>query len=182
MGSSFSGCVSISFCEGFQSRNQLAECSFQTTPAFTLENNVYTAKVVDIYDGDTVTCAFKLFDNYYKFTVRLYGIDTCELKSKNREQALRARMRLYELVTKTSSKDIDPGIPRNNLRTLLKGSECIVLLKCGKFDKYGRLLGTLYATTIDESSFNEILIAEKLAYPYYGDKKMTDDEQIAALS
>jgi endonuclease YncB( thermonuclease family) len=174
MGTRFSACC--------RPTNKLAECNFQTTPAFTLENNVYFAKVIDIYDGDTVTCAFKLFDNYYKFAVRLYGIDTCELKSKNREQALRARMRLYELVTKMSSKEIDLGIARKNLRTVLENSECIVILKCGKFDKYGRLLGTLYATDNNEQSFNQILVSEKLAYPYFGDKKLTDDEQTTAMS
>lgn len=174
MGPSFSAC-STSACFN-ESDTALKECSFQTTPVFSLENNVYLAKVIDIYDGDTVTCAFKLFDNYYQFTVRLYGIDTCELKSKNREQALRARMRLYELVTKKSSKDIDLSIPRKNLRALLEASDAIVVLKCGKFDKYGRLLGTLFALDSDRA-FNEILVAEKLAFPYFGDKKLTDDEQ-----
>jgi endonuclease YncB( thermonuclease family) len=162
--------------------SSLKDCSFQKTAAFTLEDKVFVAKVIDIYDGDTVTCAFELFGNYYKFTVRLYGIDTCELHSKNREQALRARMRLYELVTRKPSKDIDLGIARKNLRTLLEDSECIVVLKCGNFDKYGRLLGKLYASIKDENSFNEILVAEKLAYPYYGDKKLTDDEQTGVVS
>ena len=178
-GKSCGGSGSGKSCGGSGS---LKECNFKTTPAFTLEDKVFTAKVVDIYDGDTVTCAFELFYNYYKFTVRLYGIDTCELQSKNREQALRARMRLYELVTRKSSKDIDLGIARKNLRTLLEESECIVVLKCGKFDKYGRLLGKLYASVTDENSFNEILVAEKLAYPYYGDKKLTDDELAAVVS
>ena len=41
----------------YKSAEQIDQCDFEKTPAFTLENNVYNAKVLDIYDGDTVTCA-----------------------------------------------------------------------------------------------------------------------------
>jgi endonuclease YncB( thermonuclease family) len=162
-------------------KKTIDECDFENTPAFSLEDKIYTVKVIDIYDGDTVTCAINVFDKYYKFNVRLAEIDTCELKSKNRELGLRARMRLYELVSKKKSKAIDPNIPRKNLRQKLREDKCLVTLKCGKFDKYGRLLGWLYDAPNNNHTFNSILVEEKLAYPYFGDKKLSDDEQIDAL-
>ena len=162
-----------------KSAEQIDQCDFEKTPAFTLETNVYNAKVLDIYDGDTVTCAIYIFDKYYKFNVRLAGIDTCELKSKNREQGLRARMRLYELIAKNDSSGIDINIARKNLRQKMKESKCLVILRCGSFDKYGRLLGWLYHVEDLEmaKSFNDILVNEKLAYVYFGEKKLSDDEQ-----
>jgi endonuclease YncB( thermonuclease family) len=163
-----------------KSANEIDKCDFENTPAFTLQDNIYTAKVIDIYDGDSVTCAFNIFDKYYKFNVRLAGIDTCELKSKNREQGLRARMRLYELVTGRDSVGIDINIARKNLRQKMKESKCLVTLRCGSFDKYGRLLGWLYNIEDIElqKSFNDTLVSEKHAYPYFGEKKLSDDEQI----
>lgn len=163
----------------YKSADEIDQCDFEKTPAFTLENNVYSAKVIDIYDGDSVTCAIYIFGKYYKFSVRLAGIDTCELKSKNREQGLRARMRLFELVTKRDSVGIDIHIARKNLRQKMKESKCHVTLRCGSFDKYGRLLGWLYNSEDIEmqKSFNDILVNEKLAYVYFGEKKLSDDEQ-----
>lgn len=160
------------FCS---SPDTLAASTYENTPPFSFEGMDVVAKVVDIYDGDTVTCVFYKFKKCYRFTVRLAGIDTCELSSKNREQGLRARMRLYELVSKDTSQ-IDIHIPRKNLRQKLGESRCLVRLICGKFDKYGRLLGDLYEVN-GLKSFNDILVVEKLAFPYFGDKKLTEDEQ-----
>jgi endonuclease YncB( thermonuclease family) len=161
------------------SSESLAGSTYENTQPFSLEGCDVVAKVVDIYDGDTLTCVFYKFKKCYRFTVRLAGIDTCELSSKNREQGLRARMRLYELVSKDTTP-IDIHIPRKNLRQKLGESRCLVRLICGKFDKYGRLLVQLYEVN-GIKSVNDILVVEKLAYPYFGEKKLTDDEQIEFL-
>ena len=163
------------FCSSSSSTKSLATCTYENTPNFSFEGYDVIAKVVDIYDGDTLTCVFYKFKKCYKFTVRLAGIDTCELGSKNREHGLRARKRLYELVAKNAAP-IDIHIPRKNLRQKLGESDCLVRLICGKFDKYGRLLGHLYEVN-GVKSFNDILVLEKLAYPYFGEKKLADDEQ-----
>ncbi len=155
---------------------KINECDFENTPVFSLDNETHMAKVIDIYDGDTVTCAIFIFGKYYKFNVRLAGIDTSELHSKNHQRALQARMRLFELVTGNKSVAMDLNLPRKVLREKMKQYNCCVWLKCGVFDKYGRLLGTLYHLEDREmkTSFNDIMVNEKLAYPYYGDKKLAD--------
>ena len=60
-------------------------------------------KVIKVYDGDTITIATRLPGNtcVYRFSVRLDGIDTPEIKSKNpreHERAVFVREQLHKLV------------------------------------------------------------------------------------
>ena len=57
-----------------------------------------TGKVIKVYDGDTITIASRVPGLYnspiYKFSVRLNGIDSPEMKGKNEEEkeiAVKAR-------------------------------------------------------------------------------------------
>ena len=165
--------------------------TFANTQEFSLNNKIFKARVVDIYDGDTCTCVIKLFDSFYKFNVRLAEIDTCEMKSKNaesKELACKARSRLVELVSNgqiTNKSDFDLHMKRNDLRKLLNENIYLINIKCGEFDKYGRLLAYLFpnndSTYEPSNSFNHMLINEKLAYRYMGDTKLTEAEQVNFL-
>ena len=58
------------------------------------------------------------------------------------------------------------------LKSLIcNNEEQLVYLKCGEFDKYGRLLGTIYVNQNDEKSVNEIMIQNGYAYEYHGGTK-----------
>ena len=54
---------------------------------FTLAGKECIAKIVDVYDGDSVKIVFPLFENdplkLYKWTCRLINIDTPEIRTKN---------------------------------------------------------------------------------------------------
>ena len=95
----------------------------------------YKAFVTDVYDGDTITCkidlGFKI--NAYKQKIRLYGIDTPELRGEERERGLYYRDKLRE---KILNKDII-------LKTIKD-----------KRGKYGRILGIIY---LDDLNINEWL-------------------------
>lgn len=151
--------------------------TYDNTEEFSLDNYLTDTRVVDIYDGDTCTCIIPIFNKYYKYHVRLNGIDTAELKSKDKlyiKKALDARKRLFELVTQNKIK-IDEDISKLDLRKLLNEKCYIIKLKCGKFDKYGRLLGYLFdkkskCLNINES-YNYCLVDENLAYKYDGGTK-----------
>ena len=69
---------------------------------------------------------------------------------EQKENALKAKERLIEMLQKTNY---------------------MVNVKCGEFDKYGRVLVTLYSTEFSKS-FNDILIEEGLGYPYFGKTKI----------
>ena len=55
------------------------------TPIFTMNGMKTFARVVNVIDGDTLSLVIPLFDKYFKFSVRIYGIDTCEIHSNDVE-------------------------------------------------------------------------------------------------
>lgn len=118
------------------------------TPIFTLNGYQTLAKVVHVYDGDTIHVVFKYFDAYYKWVCRIAHVDTPELRTKNEEEKRKG----YET--------------RDKLRELILNK--IVNLQCLQFDKYGRLLAEIY---INDIHVNQWLIDNHLAKQYEGGTK-----------
>lgn len=159
------------------------------TKHFSLDGLFTKYRVVDIYDGDTCTCVITFKDSMYKFNVRLADIDTCEMKSndtKNKELAKKAKLILYQLITNDMS-DQNINISRKALRDKFNTNLCLINIKCGKFEKYGRLLGWLYNTnnvnkSIVELSINHQLVREHLAYFYDGSTKLSNNDQVNIMN
>jgi micrococcal nuclease len=102
-------------------------------------------EIIKVYDGDTITVVLDLgFGVYRKEVLRLYGIDTPELRGEEREQGLISRDWLREKL----DTDLDKII--------------IKTIKDGK-GKYGRYLAEIY---VDGVNINKQLIAEGLAKVY----------------
>ena len=79
----------------------------ENTPYFGFEKNTFLpCKIVHVYDGDTCTGILEKHANFYKFKIRLYGINAPEirpLKSLPHRDAViqegkRIRDRLSDLV------------------------------------------------------------------------------------
>lgn len=152
--------------------------NYDTTPEFSLKGTECIGRVVQIHDGDTLTIIIPVFTTLFKFSVRLAGIDTCEMTSKNettKELAIKAKKRLLELVTATTSP-----IDIMEIKRYLMENIVLVYVKCQDFDKYGRLLAEV-SKEKDSELFSNILLTEKLAYSYDGKKKLTEEEQIKFL-
>ena len=114
----------------------------------------YTALVTDVYDGDTVTVDIDLGLNMWlrNQRIRLWKIDTPELRGQEREAGLKVRDLVRELVL--------------NKYVLLR----TILDKRGQDQtgKYGRLLGELL---LEEDggeviNVNDYLLAKGLAVPF----------------
>lgn len=149
------------------------------TPLFSLNGRQCWGRVTNLYDGDTFKVVIKLFDGYHKFNVRMYGIDTCEIKSKdeeNKKKAIMARNRILQII---SEQDItlDKTYTKKEIDAILESNVCMVWMDCFEFDKYGRLLANVSLTSDTQENFAQILIKEKLGYAYFGDTKLTEDEQ-----
>jgi endonuclease YncB( thermonuclease family) len=111
-------------------------------------------KVIKVYDGDTITIASKLpFDSspVYRFSVRLNGIDTPEIKGKNI----------------TSDEKEAAIIVRDYVHKLIYNK--YVKLENIKNEKYGRILADVY---FDNINLNEHLIEMRYALKYDGGTKV----------
>jgi endonuclease YncB( thermonuclease family) len=137
--------------------------------AFSLNGKKCWGRVVDVYDGDTIKIILPIFGEFFKFSARLYGIDTAEIKSDNEEikkLAKKSKERLIQLISDNS--DINENV-------------CVVWVECLEWDKYGRLLINIYKRPGGES-YAKTLIKEKVAYEYDGGKKKNETEIIDAYN
>ena len=112
---------------------------------------VKKGKVVKVYDGDTITIATRIYnDPVCKFSVRVNGIDTAEMKGwldASKKMAILARDQLTDLIYGKT-----------------------VRLENVQFEKYGRLLCELYAGDVH---INRWMIENHLALEYHGDTKQS---------
>jgi micrococcal nuclease len=114
------------------------------------------AKVIKVYDGDTITVAAKLpFDEspIYRFSVRLRSIDSPEIKGLSEKECQLA----------CESKDA--------LYNLIFGK--IIELRHNGKEKYGRLLADVYYNDIH---VNKWMVDNGYAVKYDGGKKVRGDD------
>lgn len=126
-----------------------------STPRFSLTNYDTYARVVSIHDGDTMSVIIPLFDRCFKFSIRLFGIDTCEKNSKNQmlhTLSQQAHTRLFNLIT-DMSVSLHYNLTTKYIDAILANNVYMVYLKCKDFDKFGRVLAETYKNKDDTMSF-----------------------------
>jgi len=144
-------------------------------PFFSLHGYCTYARVVDLHDGDTITVVIPYQSKWTKFNVRLYGIDTCEINSTNetcKKLALQARDTLFEYITKEKPPS---DMSSKAVRYYFSKNVNIVWIECLNFDKYQRLLAKVWA---NDTLLSDVLVRMNLAYPYYGNKRMSESQQL----
>lgn len=105
----------------------------------------YKAYVVDVYDGDTITCNIDCGFGVHlmKQKIRLFGINAPEMKGAERMQG---------------------GIEsRNALSNLILHKDIILKTINDKKGKYGRYLGIIY---LNDLNINDWLIENNYAKKY----------------
>jgi endonuclease YncB( thermonuclease family) len=149
-------------------------------PLFSLQGVKTQARVVSIYDADTMTIVMPFAGKFCKFNLRLYGIDTPEMKSKNtevRDKAIKAKERVIRLITDGKTM----ATSRKDLQMYLSSNITLVYIECFDQDKWGRTLAKVYIKEGDAKSISDVLLEEKLAYPYFGETKLTEAQQNVAI-
>ena len=99
---------------------------------------IYKAYVTDVYDGDTITCIIDCGFNIgmQKTKIRLYGINTPELRGEERELGL---------------------LVRDELRKKILNKHIFLKTIKDKKGKYGRYLGEIYIKDNEDNEDNEYL-------------------------
>ena len=147
----FSCCVPRKHSKKEESDNftKLSAVNWENTVPFVPP--VEGGNVIKVYDGDTITVASKLpYDAspLYRFSVRLNGIDTPEIKGRDENEkriAKKARDALSDLILKKE-----------------------VTLKNVTTEKYGRILADVY---LGETHLNQWMIDQRYAVAYDGGTK-----------
>jgi micrococcal nuclease len=107
-------------------------------------------RVERIIDGDTVDLFVHVgFDTYLKRRVRLWGIDTPEVRTRDldeKAQGIAATERLAQLIEEGNTSSV-----------------LVVDLESHELDKYGRVLGTIWC---GGKNLNRVLLDEGHAKPY----------------
>jgi endonuclease YncB( thermonuclease family) len=155
------------------------------TPFLSLDGIVTKARVVSVYDGDTLTLVVPFKGDFYKVNCRMLGIDTCEMKAKtqiNKNIAVRARNRVLQLLG-VPITDLDVILPKNKIQSLLSDNVYTCWVHCHETEKFGRTLVDV-RTSADalSPSIAQILLNEKLAYEYKGDTKLTEEQQLQIMT
>lgn len=107
-------------------------------------------KVVKVYDGDTITLASRFYEGspIWRFSVRLRGIDTPEMKGGNVFERIKA-------------KEAQAALERLIFMKMVK-------LKNVATEKYGRILADVY---LDDLHVNRYMLDGGYAVSYNGGKK-----------
>jgi hypothetical protein len=126
----------------------------------------HLVKVVSVYDGDTVNVLLILGITGFKFGLRIYGIDTAEIKSRN------PILKNYAIKS------------RNFLQTLLK-PEHIYIARIIDNDKYGgRLIADVFYKNDkgEYCSVSDIMLTNNFALPYNGKTKENEQNWLKFIS
>jgi len=138
-------------------KKELEKCN-NDIETFSLNGEYKLCKVVNVYDGDTCKVVFDFNGCLTKWNIRMEGYDSPEMRiSKN--DPYREEKKIKAIKAKEYFKN------------LVMNDKQLVYIKCGEFDKYGRLLGHLYLNKNDQISVNELMIDNNFGYVYNGGKK-----------
>lgn len=110
----------------------------------------YKGKILEVLDGDTIEILFDLgFKIFFKEKVRLYGINTPEIHTKDLQEKKQGfRVKRF-------------------LEKLLKNAE--IVIKVYKQEKYGRYLADIILN--NGQIVNALLIEKGMAKEYFGGKR-----------
>lgn len=129
--------------------------------------NIFCAKVVKVYDGDTITIATFLYGEEvpYKFSVRLIHVDAPEIRTKNISEKKAALFVTERLKEKILGK--------------------LVYITNVTYEKFGRLLANVYLDNEDakkdrqDNSINKWLLDNNYCVVYDGGRRKPPNDWLA---
>lgn len=147
----------------------LMQATEKDTPKMFEDDEIYV-KVLRVYDGDTFWGAFINNNNVVKFSFRMMGYDSPELRiSKKIEEAKRVLIKKWGINAKNRLAEL-MGYDEDN---------CMVKINTKGIDSRGRILAEVYSPKVIEKdsegnflSVNTVMINENHGYVYDGGTKI----------
>ncbi len=135
----------------------LLSIDFSSIPVFSFAGMTVKARILEVYDGDTITAGFLFMNMPVKIKLRMFGYDSPEIKP------LRG-IPNRDLCIKCAHKARDTVIELTNGKIVT-----ISFMGEGITDKYGRQIGKVYLE--NGLCVNDFMVQNKLGKPYDGGKK-----------
>lgn len=135
--------ILISAIRTYYEKIKLEKCSADDAVTLSFDGQRKVCKVLSVYDGDTCTLAFFFGGKIYQWKCRLYGINAPEIRTKDMNEKTRGLN------------------AKNYLTSKIEGR--LVEVEFKHFEKYGRLLGTIY---LGGENINEDMVQQELAVRY----------------
>lgn len=144
-------------------KSMLERCTNSNTNCIDLRGVQCDAKVVDVHDGDTVKLVIFYRGAPTKFTCRMMGYDSPELKQKENADTWRSVNDVLRAVTNVSVSDESHS--KMQLKALMDMNTKLVRAQFHGKDKYGRELVELFDHGV---SINTLLMEKHYNIAYNG--------------
>ena len=130
---------------------ELNKCSLDS-PKFDIKNEAHLIKILECYDGDTLTCYMKYNGKYQLFKIRMLLYNSPEMKpvKKDADGNVIPEEERQQIIAKAKAA-------KHRLEELTLNK--IGILTCHKFDAFGRILGMIQIQGMDKT-VNQIMLDE----------------------
>jgi len=144
-----------SCCTAFM-YDDLDRATLENTVQFSMMGHSGLVKVIDVYDGDTVTIAFRFGNQICQQKCRIDGLDCAEIRTKNEDEKKFGYLAKAYLTPLLFNK--------------------LVYARVDSADKFGRLLAKLwFSPKEDGERVDSHMIRKGFGYEYHGDRKLPFD-------
>lgn len=143
-------------------------------PKFDFAGQEFYGRLHSCHDADTFNVVTEMFGKLYKLTVRVLGIDSAEIRTKDlKEKALAIKARDFVAAWALPNKfHVGGNHTEKEIKTALQETPVIVYVKCEKNDLYGRALAYVYKNSTDTESISDLLINGGFVDAYGGKTKL----------
>ena len=149
--------------------DKLREMTYDNLQDFSFNGKEMLAKILDVYDGDTIITTIKVEDIYYKIHCRLSGIDTPELKTEDEDERVAAKEARNHLIELLTGQKMRHDVSRKEIQVMCANVNSVVNVRCFNNDKYGRVLVEIIKEGIN---INKKMVEDGYAGVYDGKKKI----------
>jgi len=136
-------------------------------PYFNWKGKIFYARPCNIYDGDTFSICWIWKGDLIKYRCRCLGYDSPEMKP---HKLIQGGKELVLNVNREKEKELAKAAKERFEQLLNANSSGLIKVECDDFDKYGRILVTVW-NGIEIRSINQIMLDEGHGRPYLGGTK-----------